>query len=132
MKESSARQSCTSGNGKCDNDIESKSIREVEDDGITDVTIVTVVIGIALTSIAIFTAGFVGYKLVKHRKTVNEKKLLGIELRRQAQEKSERQKKALSKKYKSSISSDTQSSFGKSKSSFGRDSVTGFLDTRPI
>ena len=107
MQEGSTRQTCTSGEGKCDNNNEAKSIREVEDEGITNITIVIVLIGIALTSFAIFTAGVIGYKLIKHKKTVNEKKRLGIELRRQALEESERQKKSLSKKHKRPISSDT-------------------------
>ena len=60
---------------------------------------------------------------MKHRKTVKEKKQLGLELQQQVLEKSQERKVTLLKKNKNNISSDTQTSFGK-------ESVPGLIQTR--
>ena len=60
---------------------------------------------------------------MKHRKTVNEKKQLVLELQQQVLEKSQERKVTLLKKNKNNISSDTQTSFGK-------ESVSGLIQTR--
>ena len=102
--ENSSRESCKEGEGKCNT--EADKIAQAEDEGLIDVTVATVIFGTTLLLIAILSAIYVGYQLIKHKRTVNEKKLYSLELQRQIDEKDLERKTTLLKKNKNNLTSD--------------------------
>ena len=80
LVENSSRESCKEGESKCND--EANSIAKAENEGLIDVTVATIILGTTLLLIAILSAIYMGYKMIKHKRTVNEKKLYSLELQR--------------------------------------------------
>ena len=73
------------GDFKCDEEKE-LSASDIEAEDATDSQIIAIIVGSILACVILLTAGIVLYTLCRHKKNLNAKKHLGIQLQRQVTE----------------------------------------------
>ena len=118
---------CEEGDEECVE--EPVPVAQIEEEGLTDASIIAIVIGSVLGLIAILTALVVFLQVMKHKKKVNQKKHLGIQLQRQVTEtekKLERRATLLQKERERANREDSDS-----ESSFVSESLSELSRTKP-